>query len=41
VAVDGGEAGTVVTEDGALALHHEEREREARWGPKMTGKGRS
>jgi hypothetical protein len=32
VAVDGGGAGTVVTDDGALALHHGEGESEVRWG---------
>jgi hypothetical protein len=32
VAVDGGGAGTVVTDDGALALHPGERESEVRWG---------
>jgi hypothetical protein len=28
VAVDGGEAGSVVADDGAIALHHKGRERE-------------
>jgi hypothetical protein len=32
VAVDDGGAGTVVTDDGALALHHREGESEVRWG---------
>jgi hypothetical protein len=32
VAVDGGGAGTVVADDGALALHHGEGESEVRWG---------
>jgi hypothetical protein len=32
VAVDGGGAGTVVTDDGALALHHGDGESEVRWG---------
>jgi hypothetical protein len=32
VAVDGGGAGTVVANDGALALHHRGRESEVRWG---------
>jgi hypothetical protein len=32
VAVDGGGAGTVVADDGALALHHEVGESEVRWG---------
>jgi hypothetical protein len=32
VAVDGSGAGTVVTDDGALALHHREGESEVRWG---------
>jgi hypothetical protein len=38
VAVNGGEAGSVVTDDRALALHHRERERERdEWGSKMMG----
>jgi hypothetical protein len=40
VAVDGSEAGSVATDDGALALHHGEREREVRWGLRTMGKGR-
>jgi hypothetical protein len=32
VAVDGGGAGMVVTDDGTLALHHGEGESEVRWG---------
>jgi hypothetical protein len=32
MAVDGGGAGTVVVDDGALALHHGEGESEVRWG---------
>jgi hypothetical protein len=32
VAVNGGGAGTVVADDGALALHHVEGESEVRWG---------
>jgi hypothetical protein len=40
VAVDDGEAGSTATDDGALALHHKEREREVRWGSRTTGKGR-
>jgi hypothetical protein len=32
VAVDGGGAGTVVTDDGALALHHGDGESEVSWG---------
>jgi hypothetical protein len=32
VAVDGGGAGTVVADDGALALHHGVGESEVRWG---------
>jgi hypothetical protein len=32
VAVDGGGAGTMVTNNGTLALHHGERESEVRWG---------
>jgi hypothetical protein len=32
VAVDIGGAGTVVADDGALALHHGEGESEVRWG---------
>jgi hypothetical protein len=39
VADDGGEAGSVATDDGALALHHGEREREVRWGSRTLGKG--
>jgi hypothetical protein len=39
VAVDGSEAGSVATDDGALALHHREREKEVRWGSRTTGKG--
>jgi hypothetical protein len=31
VAVNGGGAGTVVTDDGALAVHHGVGEREVRW----------
>jgi predicted Rossmann-fold nucleotide-binding protein len=32
VVVDGGGAGTMVADDGALARHHGEGEREVRWG---------
>jgi hypothetical protein len=32
VAVNGGGAGTMVADDGALALHHVEGESEVRWG---------
>jgi hypothetical protein len=32
VAVDGSGAGTVVADDGALALHHGEGKSEVRWG---------
>jgi hypothetical protein len=32
VAADGGGAGTVVADDGALALHPRERESEVNWG---------
>jgi hypothetical protein len=39
VAFDGGGAGTVVTDDVALALHHRERDRKVRWGPKRPGRG--
>jgi hypothetical protein len=38
VAVNGGEACTVVTDDGALALHHGERER-GEVGVENDGKG--
>jgi hypothetical protein len=38
VAVDSGEAGSVVANDGALALHHGERERYV-WGSRMMGEG--
>jgi hypothetical protein len=40
MAVNGGEAGSTATDDGALALHHGEREREVRWGSRTTGKAR-
>jgi hypothetical protein len=40
VAVDGGEAGSVATDDRALALQHRERERQVRWGLRTMGKGR-
>jgi hypothetical protein len=42
VAVIGGEVGSVVADDGALALHHGgERERErGEWGSRTTGEGR-
>jgi hypothetical protein len=42
--VDGGEAGSVATDDGALALHHggrgEREGGEVRWGSRTTGKVR-
>jgi hypothetical protein len=38
VAVDGGETGSVVADDGALALHHG-RER-GEWGSRTMGEGR-
>jgi hypothetical protein len=37
MAGDGSEAGSVVTDDGALALHHRGR---GEWGSRMTGEGR-
>jgi hypothetical protein len=40
VVVNGDEAGSTATDDGALALHHGEREREVRWGSRTMGKRR-
>jgi hypothetical protein len=39
VAVAGGGACTVVADDIVLVLHHGERERKVRWGPRMTERG--
>jgi hypothetical protein len=39
VAFDGGGAGTVVTDDAALVLHHGERWRKVRWGPSKARRG--
>jgi hypothetical protein len=39
VAFDGGGAGTVVTNDATLVLHHGERGRKLRWGPRKARRG--
>jgi hypothetical protein len=39
VAFDGSGAGTVVADDAALVLHHGERGRKVRWGPRKTRMG--
>jgi hypothetical protein len=39
VAFDGNGAGTVVADDVALVLHHGERGRKVRWGPRKARRG--
>jgi hypothetical protein len=39
VAFGGGGAGTVVADDAALVLHHGERGRKVRWGPRKARRG--
>jgi hypothetical protein len=41
VAVDGGGAGTVVTDDATLVLHHGERGRNVRWGSRRAEEERA
>jgi hypothetical protein len=41
VALGGGGAGTVVTDDAAQVLHHGERERRVRWGSRRAEEARA